>query len=103
MSPYTLPSGLLSNYLTDSTVPLTIQLHWPKIILELAPYVYDKNPKEFVEMLTFFWDNQYELFNINTMAHLPKSALEIQKSIPAMGGINAICIPKPKDQNQINP
>jgi hypothetical protein len=72
----------------------SIRLHQPRIILELAPYVYDKNPKDFAEMLEFLWDQQYRLFNINTKEPLSEDVLIIKNSIPKMGGINAICIPK---------
>jgi FkbM family methyltransferase len=64
----------------------------PAIMLELAPYVYRKNPSEFDNLLYFLWGSEYEISDIATGRLMPQDVTKIRRVIPKGGAINALAI-----------
>jgi FkbM family methyltransferase len=62
----------------------------PKIILELAPYVYSSEPYNFDKLIEDLWAIGYSLYSVNTGKILPKNIREIRQMIPNFGGINVL-------------
>lgn len=68
----------------------TISNFKPKVMLELAPYVFENRPEDFDDMLNFFWDKGYQLVDISSGKKLPKSTQEIKELITADSCINVM-------------
>lgn len=62
----------------------------PKIMIELAPYVYSEHPHKFDELLEVLWRNSYQISNIATGSLLPQDPVEIRRSIPDASGLNVL-------------
>lgn len=61
----------------------TLQRHRPKILMEMAPYLFDGAPEQFHRMLSLFEDLGYSLFDANTGRELPAQPDELIRFIPA--------------------
>jgi FkbM family methyltransferase len=68
----------------------TIEKSKPLIMLELAPYVYDKNPQKFDALLEQLWPMGYKISNVATGRLLPRDVREVRRLIPAAGGMNVL-------------
>ena len=66
----------------------------PKIMLELAPYVYAEDPAKFDEILHILWNNDYRLWSIESKNELPRSPELVRKAIPQRGGMNVLAEPR---------
>lgn len=64
----------------------------PKIILELAPYVYGSSPHKFDELLDDLWRMGYQISDIATGRELPQNLAAIRALIPEAGGLNVLAI-----------
>ncbi|HEY4075154.1 MAG TPA: FkbM family methyltransferase [Herbaspirillum sp.] len=64
----------------------------PRIMLELAPYVYGENPHKFDGLLNDLWHHGYEISDMATGCLLPRNSTEIRKLIPEAGGLNVLAI-----------
>lgn len=62
----------------------------PKIMLELAPYVYGENPHKFDALLDDLWRMEYQISDMATGHLLPQSSAEIKRLIPDKGGLNVL-------------
>jgi FkbM family methyltransferase len=70
----------------------TLQLYKPKLMLELAPYVYERNPQKFDDMLNVLSRLGYKLKNASTGKDFPLEAASVRKLIPQGGGVNVVAI-----------
>jgi FkbM family methyltransferase len=62
----------------------------PKIMLELAPYVYRKDPRAFDKLLEILWNSGYEISDVVTERPLPRDAARVRRLIPEAGGLNVL-------------
>jgi FkbM family methyltransferase len=62
----------------------------PKIMLELAPYVYGSAPHKFDELLDDLWRMGYQISDMSTGKQLPQNAAAIKALIPEAGGLNVL-------------
>lgn len=62
----------------------------PKIMLELAPYVYGSAPHKFDELLEDLWRVGYQIFDMATGRQLPQNSAAIRALIPEGGGLNVL-------------
>jgi FkbM family methyltransferase len=62
----------------------------PKIMLELAPYVYGSEQKKFDKLLDDLWSLGYQISDMATGRLLPQSSVEIRALIPKAGGLNVL-------------
>lgn len=62
----------------------------PRIMLELAPYVYSETPHKFDELLHDLWRMGYQISNMATGRIMPQNATEIRTIIPYAGGLNVL-------------
>ncbi|MBE0621680.1 MAG: FkbM family methyltransferase [Burkholderiales bacterium] len=67
--------------------------HKPRILLELAPYVYADNPRVFDEMLGKLWGMGYSVKSVASGKVLPMKAEQVRRLIPEFGSINALATP----------
>ena len=70
-----------------------IKHYQPQIIIELAPYVYDKRPHQFNELVALLIEHGYQLIDIANNRKLPCQPEQIRKLIPRNGSINALALP----------
>lgn len=68
----------------------TLQLHKPKIILELAPYVYEDKPEKFDLIFSLLRNLNYKLRDASTGNDFPLDPEVARKLIPKGGGVNVI-------------
>jgi FkbM family methyltransferase len=68
----------------------TLKRFRPRMMLELAPYVYKANPAEFDAMLDLLWSSGYNLEDIGTGADLPRDPTQIRNLIPSYGAMNVL-------------
>jgi FkbM family methyltransferase len=71
----------------------TIRTSRPKIMLELAPYVYAAAPAKFDQLLDSLWDKGYELSDMATARLLPRDPAAVRRLIPTAGGMNVLAAP----------
>lgn len=71
----------------------TIGKHNPRILLELAPYVYAENPQVFDEMLGKLWGMGYSIKSVASDKILPREPEQVRRLIPECGSINALATP----------
>ena len=64
----------------------------PKIMLELAPHVYDSSPHKFDQLLEDLWSMGYQLSNMSTGKPLPKDSGSIRSIISKAGSLNALAV-----------
>lgn len=62
----------------------------PKIMVELAPYVYRSNPEKFDELLDNLWNMGYTISDMATGRQLPRNSAAIRAIIPEAGALNAL-------------
>jgi FkbM family methyltransferase len=62
----------------------------PKIMLELAPYVYGADPHKFDELLDALWSMGYQISDMATGRVLPQNSAAIRAIIPEAGGLNVL-------------
>jgi len=62
----------------------------PKIVLELAPYVYNCQPERFGALLNYLWALGYELCDLSAGHCLPRDEDQIRRLIPDGGGVNVL-------------
>jgi len=62
----------------------------PKIMLELAPYVYGENLHKFDELLDDLWHMGYQISDMATGRLLPQNSAKIRMIIPEAGGLNVL-------------
>ncbi len=68
----------------------TLDKFKPKIMLELAPYVYGSEQQMFDQLLDVLWQKGYQISDMATGRLLPHSSDEIRAIIPAAGGLNVL-------------
>lgn len=68
----------------------TLKQFKPKLMMELAPFVYDACPEKFDGSLQLLWDLGYEIAELSSGKHLPHDPLKIRQRIPLRGGINIL-------------
>jgi FkbM family methyltransferase len=66
----------------------------PTLMMELAPYVYETNPKKFDDMLRLLWDSGYVVSDVSNERVLPQDPAQIRRLIPPFGGMNALAVSK---------
>ena len=64
--------------------------HKPRILLELAPYIYAENPQAFDKMLGKLWDAGYVMKDVASGKTLPRDPEQVRRLIPHDGGINVL-------------
>jgi FkbM family methyltransferase len=70
-----------------------VLIKWkPKIMLELAPHVYDSSPQKFDQLLTDLWAMGYQLSNMSTGRSLPEDSTAVRSIIPKAGSLNALAV-----------
>ncbi len=62
----------------------------PRIMLELAPYVFDEHPERFDQMLEQLWRLGYQISDVGRARSLPQSPDGIRKLIPLGGCMNVL-------------
>lgn len=68
----------------------TIRTSKPKVMLELAPYVFENRPEDFDDILDIFWNQGYQFTDIPSGKKLPQSIQGIKAIIPKDGCLNVI-------------
>ena len=68
----------------------SISEHRPRIMLELAPYVFDESPQKFDQILEQLWSLGYKISAISGGRLLPQSPNEVRKLIPQGGCLNVL-------------
>jgi hypothetical protein len=68
----------------------TIKKSKPKVMIELAPYVFENRPADFDDMLNLFWDQGYQFTDISSGKQLPQSVKGIKALIPKDGCLNVM-------------
>jgi FkbM family methyltransferase len=66
----------------------------PRILMELAPYVYDPSDGEFDALLELMTKIGYRPFHTTTKKALPVNPAEMKQLIPEGGSINVLFIPQ---------
>jgi len=62
----------------------------PKIMLELAPYVYGSASHKFDELLEYLWRMGYEISDMASGRLLPQNSAAIRAIIPEAGSLNVL-------------
>lgn len=68
----------------------TLERNKPRLMLELAPYVYRNRPEKFDAMLQRFWDIGYEITDVASGRVLPNDLAKVRSLIPAGGAMNVL-------------
>lgn len=68
----------------------TLATSKPRVMLELAPYVYADNPGDFDGLLQLLWDAGYEITDVISGRKLPREAAKVRAMIAAGGGMNVL-------------
>jgi hypothetical protein len=71
-----------------------LQRFKPKIMMELAPYVYCTDPTVFDDNLRLLWAADYKLLDIARGLVLPEDLTKVRAAVPAGGGINILAVRK---------
>ncbi|MBB4480087.1 FkbM family methyltransferase [Rhizobium etli] len=69
---------------------VTLKKFQPRIMLELAPYVYADNPGDFDRLLQLLWEGGYEIGEMASGRKLPEDADKVRAMIPEGGGMNVL-------------
>ena len=81
----------------------TMKTCTPKILMELAPYLYNPVPGQFEAILTLFSQLNYIMSDANTGENLPLDPEYLRKIIPVGGSKNVLLIPSEREgETQIN-
>ena len=68
----------------------TLRRHRPRILMELAPYVYAETPQAFDALLELMWAMEYSLVEVQGGDLLPRDVGHVRARIPSGGSINVI-------------
>ncbi|MBX4908355.1 MULTISPECIES: FkbM family methyltransferase [Rhizobium] len=68
----------------------TLNEYQPRIMLELAPYVYADNPGDFDRLLKLLWKAGYEIGEMASGRKLPEDADKVRAMIAEGGGMNVL-------------
>lgn len=68
----------------------TLAAYKPRVMLELAPYVYPDNPGDFDSLLRLLWDAGYEITDVISGRKLPQDAAKVRGMIAEGGGMNVL-------------
>ncbi|ABC89583.1 lipolysaccharide tri-O-methyl-fucosylation protein (SAM-dependent methyltransferase protein) [Rhizobium etli CFN 42] len=68
----------------------TLEEFKPRIMLELAPYVYAGNPENFDQLLTLLWEGGYEIGDVASGRKLPQDVGEVRTMIAEGAGMNVM-------------
>lgn len=66
----------------------------PRILLELAPYVFAGRPQAFEDLLHGLWSADYDLRDVSSGRALPRAVSDVVAAIPRDGGINVLATPR---------
>lgn len=67
----------------------------PKILIELAPFVFDQvSPRAFEELISFLRVLGYDFFHAGSNRALPADANALRQCLPAGGSMNSVLIPR---------
>ncbi|MDV4178812.1 FkbM family methyltransferase [Rhizobium brockwellii] len=69
---------------------VTLEQSKPRIMLELAPYVYAENPGNFDQLLKLLWGGGYEIAEVASGRKLPEDATKVRAMIAEGGGMNVL-------------
>lgn len=69
---------------------VTLEESKPRIMLELAPYVYAENPGKFDQLLKLLWGGGYEIAEVASGRKLPEDATKVRSMIAEGGGMNVL-------------
>jgi FkbM family methyltransferase len=72
----------------------TLEQLAPKVMMELAPYVYAGHPTAFDNNLRLLWNAGYRLHDIARGIGLPEDVTKVRAAVPAGGGINILAVRK---------
>jgi FkbM family methyltransferase len=72
----------------------TLDQFKPKVMMELAPYVYASDPTAFDDNLRLLWDAGYRLLDIARETVLPEDVTKVRAAVPAGGGVNILAVRK---------
>jgi FkbM family methyltransferase len=72
----------------------TLEQFKPKVMMELAPYVYADDPAAFDDNLRLLWSAGYKLIDISRGTALPQDVTKVRAAVPAGGGINILAVRK---------
>jgi FkbM family methyltransferase len=72
----------------------TLHQFKPKIVMELAPYVYSNDPAEFDDNLRLLWAAGYKLLDMSRGTVLPEDTTKARAAVPDGGGINILALRK---------
>ncbi|WP_245495437.1 FkbM family methyltransferase [Rhizobium ruizarguesonis] len=72
----------------------TLERSKPRIMLELAPYVYAENPGDFDRLLKLLWDGGYQIGDVASGRKLPEDASKVRAMIADGGGMNVMAFDK---------
>ena len=68
----------------------TIEESKPRIMLELAPYVYAENPGNFDQLLKLLWEGGYEIGDVASGRKLPEDVSKVRAMIAEGAGMNVM-------------
>ena len=71
----------------------TLKTHRPTLLMELAPYVFDKRPGEFDALIRLLSEIGYVPHNPVSRRILPIEPGQLRRTIPNGGSINALFVP----------
>jgi hypothetical protein len=72
----------------------TIRRFRPRILFELAPYVFADKPRELAGLLRTLWEDGYRFQDVASGRALPDQLERVVTSIPAGAGINVLASPR---------
>ncbi len=75
--------------------------HRPPILMELAPYLFDPESRQFENMVELFSKLEYSLYDAGTGKPLPRDSDHLRAMIPVGGSRNILLIPRIKNKNNM--
>jgi FkbM family methyltransferase len=66
----------------------------PRVLMELAPYLFDRNPAAFEGLIDCFRSLDYTLQEVNSGRSMTLDAAAIKRAIPVGASVNVIAIPR---------
>lgn len=78
----------------------TLQESKPRIMLELAPYVYAENPENFDRLLKLLWEGGYQIGDVASGRKLPEDAGKVRAMIADGGGMNVMAFDKSQKESR---
>jgi FkbM family methyltransferase len=80
----------------------TLSQYRPVILMELAPYLFEKKMQEFEKLLKIFLDLRYSARDANTLKGLSLDPDQLIKLVPVGGSRNILLIPGTEVKNRNN-